>query len=252
MAVRIVHLSDLHLPARNPAQASTLQKAINALQPALVVVTGDVTRAARISEFAAASTFFAGIAAPLLAVPGNHDVPVFNPWQRIAYPYARFRMALAQPPVPCAQIGDVQIVGFNTAYGLRLSADWSLGWAKHKRVEHVIAELVKAPAATVRIVACHHPLLPDDRDPYRSRTMHGPGAFAAFARAGMTMLLHGHLHRDGVRAVECDGRTVQIVGAGTALSDRERDHGTGFNLIEAMDGNAAVTAFRWNGTTYST
>lgn len=251
MAVRIVHLSDLHLPTRDAAQASALQKAINALQPALAVVTGDVTRAARKSEFAAASTFFAGIAAPLLAVPGNHDVPVFNAWQRIAYPYARFRMALAQPPVPAVQLPGVQIVGFNTAYGLRLSADWSLGWAKHRRIEHAIEKLVKAGGTTVRIVACHHPLLPDARDPYRSRTLHGPDAFAAFARAGMTMLLHGHLHRDGVRNVECEGRMVQIAGAGTALSDRERDHGAGFNMIDVVDGVAVVTPFRWNGVAYS-
>ncbi len=251
MTTRIAHLSDLHFPASDAVQARALQAALAALRPDLVVVSGDLTRAGRRSEFAAAAAFFAGVAAPKLMVPGNHDVPVFNPWQRVFAPYDRFRWTMAQGRNPVWRNGEAAVTGFNTAYGLRASADWSLGWAKRARVTRTVEALCDARDAAVRIVACHHPLLRDTRDPYRSTTLRGAEAFAALARAGMTMHLHGHLHRAGSRVVDCEGRMVTVAGATAALGDRERGDGSGFNLIEVSGGRAAVIPWRWDGAFYS-
>jgi len=81
-AFSFVQISDSHigftLPA-NPDVAGTLAKTvadINALpmQPAFVVHTGDVTHLAKPEQFAAAKSILGTLRAPLIVMPGEHDV----------------------------------------------------------------------------------------------------------------------------------------------------------------------------------
>jgi len=247
--MQIAHLSDLHCPAENAAQADALVAAVAALKPDVMVVSGDLTHAGRRSEFAAARELLARLSAPKLVVPGNHDVPVFNAVERVHRPFARFRAAFP-PDHQVLEFPGVQIVGFNTATSMQASLDWSLGWAMEHRIVRTVSALRQAPKDAFRIVACHHPLLMEAADPKRSRTRNGPHAFHALAKTGMDMLLHGHLHRQKVRVVACEGRDVTIVGAGTALGDRERGEPSGFNVIRLEGGRAGVTAMRWNGRAF--
>src|SRR6185295_12068121 len=93
MTILIAHLSDLHCPADDHKQADALVAAINAARPDLIVVSGDLTRAGRKAEFAAARALLARFKAAKLVVPGNHDVPVFNALERAQRPFARFQAA---------------------------------------------------------------------------------------------------------------------------------------------------------------
>ncbi|HEX2594181.1 MAG TPA: metallophosphoesterase [Rhizomicrobium sp.] len=247
--MQIAHLSDLHCPADSPRQADALVGAVRDAKPDLVVVSGDLTRAGRRREFAAARELLARFESTLLVVPGNHDVPVFNAVQRVSRPFARFDAAFA-PGNVVVNFPGVQVIGLNTATGMQASLDWSLGWALPHRIARVIAALKAAPADTFQIVTCHHPLLPEAADLRRSHTKGGPEAFRNLAHAGMNMLLHGHLHRQKARIVNCDGRHVTIAGASTALGDRERGEPSGFNLIAVNGSSAPVTAMRWDGSTF--
>ncbi|HPK02011.1 MAG TPA: metallophosphoesterase, partial [Candidatus Sumerlaeota bacterium] len=44
----------------------------------VVVLSGDITQRARRAQFRAARTFVDRLAAPVLAIPGNHDLPLFS------------------------------------------------------------------------------------------------------------------------------------------------------------------------------
>jgi len=249
MTTLIAHLSDLHCPADDPAQEEMLVEAVNMARPDMVIVSGDLTHAGRKREFASARALLSRINAPKLVVPGNHDVPVFNAVERIGSPFARFRRAFPEDEAIVA-IGGVLAAGLNTATNMQPSLDWSLGWAMPHRVDRTVAALKSDGQATFRIVACHHPLLAEDADLQRSRTKNGPMAFHILAKAGMDMLLHGHLHRQKARTVACEGREVIVIGAGTALGDRERGEPSGFNFISIKNCTATVSAMRWNGTTF--
>ena len=72
---RIAHLSDLHFGRDRPELLDPLVEAVNDLSPDLAAISGDLTQRARPAQFRAARDFIDRLEAPVLAVPGNHDVP---------------------------------------------------------------------------------------------------------------------------------------------------------------------------------
>src|SRR4051812_36011398 len=79
---RIVHLSDVHFGTADPLLVESAVYKINEARPDVVVVSGDLTQRARSSEFRAARDFLDRLPAPQIVVPGNHDVPLYNVFDR--------------------------------------------------------------------------------------------------------------------------------------------------------------------------
>lgn len=72
--LRIAHVSDLHLGGwLNPARLQAWLTRVNALQPDLVVITGDFVEESARQEPAEALAVLRTLRAPGVAVPGNHD-----------------------------------------------------------------------------------------------------------------------------------------------------------------------------------
>src|SRR3954447_23999007 len=97
---RLAHLSDLHFGRVDPAAVEGLVRSLEAARPDLVVVSGDFTQSARTQEFRAARAFLDRLAAPGLGVPGNHDLPQWNPVERLVRPYDRYRLHIAEELEP--------------------------------------------------------------------------------------------------------------------------------------------------------
>jgi 3',5'-cyclic-AMP phosphodiesterase len=80
--VEFVQISDSHIgfhQAANPDVAGTLKTAIDAInampsQPSFVVHTGDITHLSTPQQFDDARALLAQLRAPLIALPGEHDV----------------------------------------------------------------------------------------------------------------------------------------------------------------------------------
>lgn len=82
--MKFIHLSDLHILARNdmsrkPDAAATLRKVIaevNALHgdAEICVITGDITHRGTPDQYEQAVDILSGLAIPYLIIPGNHDV----------------------------------------------------------------------------------------------------------------------------------------------------------------------------------
>jgi 3',5'-cyclic AMP phosphodiesterase CpdA len=245
LATRIVHLSDLHCPAKNPAQPEALIASIREAAPDIVAVTGDLTHRARPREFAIAAALIGMLPGAKLIVPGNHDVPFLS--ERFHRPFARFARSVGAQP-QFLETAEVFLIGLNTAIGASASAwDWSLGAAPQSRVAPVAGLLSERRGGKLGIVACHHPLRPHVLDRRRSTTTRGIAAFAELAAAGMGVLLHGHLHRASKTCV--DG--ICEIAANTALSERERGGPAGYNIIDVDRGNWRAVSVRWNGKRYA-
>src|SRR3954451_4090335 len=97
---RLAHLSDLHFGRVDPAAVEGLLRSLEAARPDLVVVSGDFTQSARTQEFRAARAFLDRLPAPVFAVPGNHDLPQWNPGERLGRPHDRYQPVIAQPVEP--------------------------------------------------------------------------------------------------------------------------------------------------------
>ncbi|MEO7039644.1 MAG: metallophosphoesterase, partial [Candidatus Elarobacter sp.] len=77
-----VQISDSHIGYSGPANGdvrATFQKAVAAVnglpnQPAFVMHTGDVTHLSKAEEFDDARSILSALRAPLITLPGEHDV----------------------------------------------------------------------------------------------------------------------------------------------------------------------------------
>jgi predicted MPP superfamily phosphohydrolase len=87
----IAHISDLHFGRHDETAAERLLADVSKAQPNVVVVTGDLTQHARHRQFAAAHAFLEKLPRPIVVVPGNHDVPLYDIVERFLGRLARYR-----------------------------------------------------------------------------------------------------------------------------------------------------------------
>src|SRR5580765_4734285 len=106
----IVHLSDLHF-----GRVAPLTRAVNDAAPDLVAISGDFTQRARARQFAAARVFLNTLPFRQLAVPGNHDVPLFNLPARFLSPSALYRRHISDALEPAFVDDEIAVLGLNTA-----------------------------------------------------------------------------------------------------------------------------------------
>jgi 3',5'-cyclic AMP phosphodiesterase CpdA len=242
----IVHVSDLHFGRVDPALLAPLREAVAAVEPDLVVVSGDLTQRARSSQFRAAAGFLATLPGPRLVVPGNHDVPLYDVVRRFLAPLARFRRYIEQEQYPYYQDAEIAVIGINTARSLTFKG----GRINQEQVDEVARRFRGLPEAVTRILVSHHPFdLAADADPSDLVGRAGM-AMQAFAGCGVDLFLSGHLHRtrSGNTAARyaIDGFAALVVQAGTATSTRGRGEANAFNVIRVGVVEMALESMAWN------
>jgi 3',5'-cyclic AMP phosphodiesterase CpdA len=265
---RLAHISDLHFGRADMAVADALVDELNRMAPDLIVASGDFTQGARSREFRQAAAFLKRLAAPVLAVVGNHDITPYHLLERFLDPYARFRRYIQPGIEPVWQDDELIVIGINTARRMAPELNWSYGRISQRQMNGVERILAAAPASLYRIVVGHHPFLPPAWDEDARVVMRAKRAIAVFERAGVGLILSGHLHRgysrfakpevvgeEVARVTESSGATtsrrLMVVQAGSAISTRLRGEPNAFNVITIADGRATVEPRRWNGAAWS-
>ena len=209
---RLAHLSDLHFGRVDPAAVEGLLRSLVDARPDLVIVSGDFTQSARTGEFRAARAFLDRLPAPVFAVPGNHDLPQWNPVERLVRPYDRYRQFIAQELEPVWSDAELAIVGMKSPRRLPRDLNRAAGRVGERQLERVLARLDALPPELVRVVVVHHPLLlpevPRRPLPAHAFTRGAGRALAAFAR-----------HRCGWC---CPATSTSPTRAGTSPSRRAR------------------------------
>jgi len=152
----IAHISDLHFGRHDPRLVEALQASLAAAAPDLVAVSGDLTQRARRHEFAAARDFLDRLVAPVIAVPGNHDVPLYNPLRRVFRPLERFRHHITAQHNPLFTDAEIAVLGINTAR----AAAFSNGRISHRQMDEIRALFGELPGEQFRVLVTHHPLMP--------------------------------------------------------------------------------------------
>ncbi len=138
-----------------------------------MIAGGDLTQRARPRQFREARAFLDSLPAPWLAVPGNHDVPLWNLFLRVFGPLARYHRYITDDRAPRRKVGDVRVLGLDST---------------RRKVTGRLRPRQLTEIHDVDVLVTHHPLV--------RRPLEGAEAALAAARAaGVRVLLAGHHHR---------------------------------------------------------
>lgn len=240
---RIAHISDLHFGREDRAMVAILKEDLQTVRADLVLVSGDLTQRARSHEFQAAAAFLRSLPMPALAVPGNHDIPLFDVWRRLTSPFHRYEKSISPDLTPSFLDGELAVLGMNTV----LPYVWKGGLVRGHQLEALQAWAKKAEGR-LRVVFAHHPFSRPEAAGH-SLVRGWSRAIATMEEAEVDLVLTGHHHIAGhseSRAFAVGGpHRLIIVRAGTATSVRMRGHANSYNLIRADAERIVVEERKW-------
>ena len=246
----IVHLSDLHFGALEERLLTPLRDAIERAAPDLVAVSGDLTQRARRRQFEAARAFLAGLRRPLLVVPGNHDIPLYDLALRFVAPFDRYRQYVSPDLAPVYTDDEMIVVGLNSVR--TLSFRHGEGRINQRQVAEAAEWLARASPTLIKIVVTHHPFdLPAGHGEHR---LIGRARLAMpeLAAAGTDLFLAGHLHVSHVgrtaERYQIAGHSALVVQAGT-LSRRGRGELNSFNVLRLASPKLEIERHCWTEST---
>lgn len=221
MRFNIAHISDLHFgKTESPHVIERLGNHLNASNFDLIVATGDFTQRSKRKEWTAAQKFISSLETPVLAVPGNHDLPPYwKPLQRLFLPNRSFDSYLKEISCDHKLLGEVLFVGINSTLSLVATS----GIFRFKSLLKKIEQFRKIYNVQKIVVCLHHPLL-----------NHFPGQAPGIAKYydryvsflnenDIKFFLHGHLHRSFVLEQKIGENKIIHCCAGTATSRRSRE-----------------------------
>ena len=214
----LLQVSDPHFGTERAPVVEALVALAQRERPALVVLSGDITQRARPAQFRAARAFADRLGAPLLAIPGNHDLPLFDLLTRALRPYARYRAAFGDLLEPVFASDAWLVLGVNTTRPARHQN----GEVSAAQVERVAARLAAATPGQLRIVVVHQPAAVVREEDAHDRLIGHAAALARWAAAGADVVMGGHIHLPYVLPVAGLVRPLWVVQAGTAVSARVR------------------------------
>jgi 3',5'-cyclic AMP phosphodiesterase CpdA len=247
----VAHLSDLHFGAIDPQLLEPLRRQLRALAPDIVVISGDLTQRAKPEEFRAARAYLDTLPQPQIVVPGNHDVPLYNVFQRFVSPLGKYRKFISTQLEPSYIDDEIAVIGVNTARSLVFKG----GRINAEQVESVRRKICNVPERVTKIIVTHHPFdMPDNWDKQHQVVGRAAMALKALAECGADVYVSGHMHKShsGEPSVPFDlgGFNALMVSAGTATSTRGRGEQNSFNTLRiAPDDRIVVEHYEWDEKT---
>ena len=114
----LLQVSDTHFGTEQPPVVAALHELAQRSRADVLVVSGDITQRARRRQFAAARRFIDRLPpSALVAIPGNHDIPLFNVFARLFRPYGNYTHAFGDVLEPEFEATDLVTIGVNTTRG---------------------------------------------------------------------------------------------------------------------------------------
>jgi 3',5'-cyclic AMP phosphodiesterase CpdA len=256
VAARILHVSDLHIGRREALEPlHALSELIARHKPELLVATGDVSHRGRREQLQRAAELLRGIGLPLLAVPGNHDIPYTFP-ARFTRTFAEWTSAFGDPE-PSYSSPTLAVVGLNSVRPWRQQG----GALDESVLAGVGGRFSEAQDGALRVVALHHHLAAPPWPAKRKKPLvDRDGALQALADARVQLVLSGHVHQGSF----AERQEFEVLDAGTSAPlvltsvaglGRPRPYrkgeACGANVIEAADDALVATAYAWQGDAYA-
>jgi 3',5'-cyclic AMP phosphodiesterase CpdA len=248
VVTRILHVSDLHFGARDdPILEGALARLAERVAPELVIASGDLTHRGRSDEHARAAGFLRRLGIPVLAVPGNHDIPYTVP-ARFASPWRAFEREW-QTTEPSYAGADAHVVGLNSVRPWRHQS----GGVSDAQLERAATKLRSGAPGALRMVVLHHQMI---GAPWRTRkkpVARRNHVLARLVDSGAELIVGGHIHQASVserhefEVITGDARGV-VVSIAPGLGQprpRRRGEARGCVVYGAQERVISVQTYIW-------
>jgi 3',5'-cyclic AMP phosphodiesterase CpdA len=248
---RVLHLSDLHFGAGDDAAIERgAPVLVERFDPELVIASGDLSHRGREEELTRAAQFLRSLGPPVLAIPGNHDIPYTFP--------ARFTRAFRaferewQTTEPTYSSQTLHVVGLNSVRPWRHQS----GGLRTAKLTEAEQRLRAAPPSAFQIVVLHHHLI---GAPWRSRkkpVARRNHVLAGLVDAGADLILAGHIHQAAVSErhefeITRDGEPGAVVSVAPGLGQprpQRQGEARGLHVYEISDDSLRIRTFIWRET----
>jgi 3',5'-cyclic AMP phosphodiesterase CpdA len=218
----LIHISDPHFGTERVEVVAALLDWVTRTRPDLIVLSGDLTQRARPGQFQKLREFVERLdCAHVLAIPGNHDIPLFDLLERLRSPYRHYSAAMGTQLEPAYESAELLVVTVNTTRKWR---------RKHGEVSAAqtqrVSERLLCSGAQLRIVVTHQPVVALDAKDENNLLRGSERAAPVWSEAGADLLLGGHIHLPYVLPLSHRfsglSRRTWVLQAGTAVSRRVR------------------------------
>jgi len=241
---KLLHISDLHFgPPFVEAAGNAILAHLENEKFDAIVVTGDLTQRARVSQFVQAAAFLKKLEnhAKIVVMPGNHDIPLYRAWERIFHPYRLFHDLVSKDRNSVLMRDGMIIVGLDSTHPFYRIKGGRLGKTATTFAQKALAE---AKPGLRRVIALHHPLF------LGSDAVANTALIDTFLSWDVDLVLCGHSHVRLARKVEDrKGRSFVLSQCGTSTSIRGRGDEAGRNSLNEIildEKNTTVKMFELN------
>jgi 3',5'-cyclic AMP phosphodiesterase CpdA len=231
----------------DPAVEHAVERLIGRDDPLLIVASGDLTHRGRTDQHDRAAAFLRRLGPPVLAIPGNHDIPYTFP-ARFTHPFREFER-LWETTEPVRSSDELFVVGLNSVRPWRHQSG-GIRSGQLRRAEELLRD---APQTALRVVVLHHHMI---GAPWRSRkkpVARRSHVLAALVDAGAELILAGHIHQAAVAERHefevapgaLRGAVVSVApGLGQPRPDR-RGEARGLHVYEAQEQELRIETYIW-------
>lgn len=236
----LMHVSDLHAgPPFNTKLAEQVAQEAHELKPDLLVVSGDLVQRADFSmQWRIITRYLQTLPEPRLVVPGNHDVPMYNVFNRVFRPYGHYRRHVSHDFNPVFERPGLMVVGGNTAHGLTIDG----GYLPPSQMQAMEQRLNRAPDGTCKVAVLHHHVANPPGSEGRNKIKNAEATVEMLDRCGVELLLCGHIHVSyigntlDIRPDLQKGTIICQSGTTTSRRGKSRERGkNSYNVIEIED-----------------
>jgi 3',5'-cyclic AMP phosphodiesterase CpdA len=245
---RVLHVSDLHFGTReDPAMELALVSLLERVRPELVVASGDLTHRGRRDQHELASRFLRSLGLPVLAIPGNHDIPYTFP-ARFTKPWLEFER-LWETTEPTYRSDGLFVLGLNSVRPWRHQS----GALRREQLRRACEVLAEAPEDAFKIVTFHHHLLGAPWRSTKKPVSDRNGVQATQVDSGAQLNLAGHIHQAAIserREFEVTAGDVRAVVVSIAPGlgqprPRRRGEARGLHVYEIDEHALTIQTFIW-------
>jgi 3',5'-cyclic AMP phosphodiesterase CpdA len=256
MTVRLMHVSDVHAgPPYDARVADIVLREAHAYAPDAFVVSGDfVQRADFADQWQTITTWLAQTPTPRIVVPGNHDVPLYNVWQRLFDPYRAYQTYISTDLHPVLHLAGVSLFGVNSAHGWTVDS----GWVSATQLTQLRTVASTAPAGNRKVVVMHHHLVNPPGAGRRNRVANARHVAALFDEVGIDVVLSGHLHLSYVGHTRdvfprlTHGSIICQAGTATSRRGKGREHHRfAYNMLEITTTQVTIRRHVYDATQHA-